>query len=433
MVGHERAALVLTTCVHHLSALLVVVTTLCLGAPAGATDPDAPKLVVVLYPHECDGAPGIVLVNRAIRSTFAGQPGRIEVRNEYVDTTRLGDPEFMRTHVAQLRQKYSGHKIDLVVAALSAGLDFALAVRDEVFPGVPVVYVLVEQREVAARRLPLGVTGVPVRMDLTGTLDLALRLHPDTRRVFVVAGSSAFDAKWEAEARQAFRPYEDRVEFAYLSGLPMADLLARVADLPEQSIVYYLHVLRDGIGKGFVPAEVVERLAAAANAPVYSHVDTFVDRGAIGGHVYRHETEGAIAARLGLRILSGEKPEAIPVGGLSENTYLFNWQQLQRWGVPEEGLPAGSVVRFKEPTFWDQYRWRIGGVIGLCVVQTLLIAGLLFERWRRRRSDARLSASQQSRSGSPAGCWRPRRRSAGGSPASCTTTSTRSWRPSRSR
>jgi signal transduction histidine kinase len=394
MGSRERPAIGPAPCFRHLSAVLAVA--LCLSGPAAADERDAPKLVVVLYPHECDGAPGIILINRAIRSTFAGQPpGPIEVRNEYVDTTRLRDSEFMRAHVALLQQKYTGRTIDLVIAGLSAGLDFALAVRDEVFPEVPVVYLLVEQREVAARRLPPGVTGVPVRMDLTGTLDLALRLHPETRQVFVVAGSSAFDAKWEAEARQEFRPYEDRVEFVYLSGLPIADLLGRVADLPERSIVYYLHVFRDGTGKGFVPAEAVERLAAVANAPVYSHVDTFVDRGAIGGHVYMHEAEGAVAARLGLRILAGEKPEAIPVADLSENTYLFNGRQLQRWGVREESLPTGSVVRFREPTFWDEYRWHIGGVMGLCIVEAVLIAGLLFERLRRRRADTRLRASQQ--------------------------------------
>ena len=40
-------------------------------APATAqAAPENRKLVVVLYPDESDGAPGIILVNRAIRSTF---------------------------------------------------------------------------------------------------------------------------------------------------------------------------------------------------------------------------------------------------------------------------------------------------------------------------------------------------------------------------
>jgi len=360
------------------------------GHSSALAGTEAPKLVVVIYPYECDGAPGIIEVNRALRSTFSSQmPGHIEVRNEYVDTSRLRDAEFMRAQVALLQRKYAGRKIDLVIAGLSSGLDFALAIRNEVFPEIPIVHVLVDQREVQARRLPPDVNGVPVRMDLTGTLDLALRLHADTRRVFVIAGSSPLDTEWVAEMRRAFRPYENRLEFSYLTGLAMEELLERVAVLPEQSVVYYLHAFKDSNGTGFAPAEVLERLAVMANAPIYSHVDTFIDRGALGGHVYSHEAEGKVAARLGLRILAGEKPQSIPVSELSENTYLFNWRQLRRWGIKEESLPHGSVIHHRELTFWNTYRWHVIGAVSLCLVESLLVGGLLVQWVKRWRADER--------------------------------------------
>src|SRR5205085_10798150 len=134
--------------------------------------------------------------------------------------------------------------------------------------------------------------GVPIRMDLGRTLDLALQFHPDTRRVFVIAGNAPFDREWEAEARRTFRLHEDRWEFVYLTGLPMDELLGRVANLPEQSIIYYLHIHQDGTGQPFFPAEALDRLAARANAPIYGHVDTYVGRGAVGGRVFTFETEG---------------------------------------------------------------------------------------------------------------------------------------------
>jgi hypothetical protein len=63
---------------------------------AAGAELEAPKLVVVIYPGESDGAPGVVLINQALRSTFATQSsGHIELRNEYVDTTRLRDAGFM--------------------------------------------------------------------------------------------------------------------------------------------------------------------------------------------------------------------------------------------------------------------------------------------------------------------------------------------------
>ena len=69
---------------------------------------------------------------------------------------------------------------------------------------------------------------------------------------------------------------------------------------------------------------------------------------------------------------------------------MFDWRQLRRWGISEDELPPGSVVRFKELTVWERYKWRIIGVLGLCVLQSVLITVLILERRRRQRSKALL-------------------------------------------
>jgi PAS domain S-box-containing protein len=101
------------------------------------------------------------------------------------------------------------------------------------------------------------------------------------------------------------------------------------------------------------------------------------------------EAEGENAARLALRVLSGEVPEGIALPETSENPYMFDWRQLRRWGIAEDALPPGSVVLDKQPSFWDLHRWRITGVISLCIVEALLIVGLLVQRTNRRRADER--------------------------------------------
>ena len=51
---------------------------------------------------------------------------------------------------------------------------------------------------------------------------------------------------------------------------------------------------------------------------------------------------------------------------------VFNWLQMQRWGVRESDLPSGSEVRFREPSQWEKYRWQT-------LVSTVLLvqAGLI--------------------------------------------------------
>jgi PAS domain S-box-containing protein len=373
-----------------LVSLLALGTVLLPGPIAAAAGPEQHRLVVVLYPNDNDGRPGNLRVDRGIRSAFAaGSAENVEVHSEYLDLSAAQNAGYPQ-HLAEfLRRKYTGRKIDLVIAGLAPALDFALKYREEIFPGVPIVFCAIDRREVTARRLPPDVIGVPIEFDLPATLDLALRLHPGTRRVYVVAGKAAFDAHWEAEARQIFRSYEPGVEFVYLTGLPLEDLVREVDHLPDKSIIYYLHVFEDGAGKTRVPADVLEAVAARANAPVYGHVDTYVGRGLVGGRAFSFEAAGKSAAGLGLRLLAGEKPETLSVQEASANTYLFDWRQLRRWGIPEESLPPDSDVRYREPGFWDLYRWHIIGVFSLCIIEGLLIVGLLTQRVYRRRADRR--------------------------------------------
>jgi PAS domain S-box-containing protein len=369
--------------------LLALATILFFGPFTGAVAAANIRMVVVLYPDNNDGSPGNFLVDQSIRAAVAaGSSDRVEIHNEYLDVSPVRTDGFKQLQTEFLRQKYVGRKVDLVIAGLSSGLDFILAHRERIFPGVPIVFCAVDEREVRARKLPPDVIGVPLKMDLLATLDLALQLHPNTERVFVIAGMAKFDADWEAEARQAFRAY-DKLEFVYLTKLRLEDLLEEISHLPERSIIYYLHVVQDGTGRVLVPAEVLALLAAKANAPIYGHVDSYVGRGLVGGRVFRWETEGTNAAKLGLRILAGEKPERIGVQKTSANTYLFDWRQLQRWGIREESLPPGSVLRHREPSLWALYRWHISGVISLCVIETLLIVGLLVQRANRRRAEDR--------------------------------------------
>jgi signal transduction histidine kinase len=353
------------------------------------------RTVVVLLPGSAAGAPGRVQFESSLRATFvASTRDQIQLRFEALDIARFGDAGSREVLANFLRQKYAGRKPDLLVAVLASALDFALEYRDRIFPGVPIVFTALDEGEINERRLPADAIGVPIRMDLEGTLELALRLQPQTRRVFVIVGRSRFDARWEAVARQRFRPYESRLEFVYLSQLSMDDLLMRVANLPDRSIVQYLHIYEDASGRTFFPAEALKMLAARANAPIYGHSGPYIGNGIVGGRVLSFEREGKNAAGLGLRILAGERPETIARPDVSSSEYAVDWRQLRRWGISETKLPPGSDVRYREPSLWDLYHWQIVGAISLFVFQSALIVALLVQMAHRRKAERDLRLSQ---------------------------------------
>jgi hypothetical protein len=89
------------------------------------------------------------------------------------------------------------------------------------------------------------------------------------------------------------------------------------------------------------------------------------------------------AAEVALRILDGEKPGDTKPSFVEVAAPIFDWRQMQRWGIAESILPPGSTVRFREPTLWERYSWQIALVIAVILLQGGLITALLHEHRRR--------------------------------------------------
>ncbi len=314
----------------------------------------------------------------------------MEFYSESLNLSQFPGPDHDGVLRDQFQRKYAKTRPDLIVAVMGPSLDFLLRHRG-LFPGVPVVVCGVDRSDLEGKALGANVTGVVVKRDFAPTLEIALRLQPDTRTVFVVGGASGYDRYLQAIARRDFAPFERRVSITYLTGLPMSDLLPRLSRLPPNSVVQYLTLFADGAGRAFIPHEALSQVAGAANAPVYVSLDQYLGRGVVGGHVYSVDKHGQHAAEIGVRILRGETPASIPIAEPAAYTDLFDGRQLQRWGLDEARLPRGSVVRFRTPTAWDRYKWYIAAGVILLLMQSALIAGLLANRIERRRAQRTLA------------------------------------------
>ncbi len=73
----------------------------------------------------------------------------------------------------------------------------------------------------------------------------------------------------------------------------------------------------------------------------------------------------------------------------------YDWRELHRWNISEANLPAGSVIKFRQPTIWQQYRWHVVGAFVFCGLQTVLIIGLVANKLARKRADRELRESEE--------------------------------------
>jgi signal transduction histidine kinase len=360
-------------------------------APAFGARGSLPQKRVLLLYSEDKAHPAHELTDQGIRSVFqSNKLFNVQLYAEYLDLARFGAPGHTHAVTEYLRLKYAASKIDAIISVYPAALDFLMGEEVNVFSGVPVV--ACEILRTSAENLDRSswrrfTTGVILGDNAASVLESALRLRPGTKRVALVAGTSANDVYSETVFRNGLKPYAGKLDLIDLTKLSMQETLVRVGSLPPDTIVLYSSILRDGAGQNFVAREALSLVSRAANAPVFGFYETLLGFGIVGGRLVSFEQQGRETAALALRIMGGESPGSIPFGGEQAYVNLYDWRELKRWGISEKILPAGSTVKFKPPSIWEEHRGTILGGLFFIIIETLLIFGLLVNLHKRKQAE----------------------------------------------
>ncbi len=307
---------------------------------------------------------------------------RILFNAEFLDLYKRNDETYRTQIIDLLRTKYTDTQFDLLVTFGPHALDLMLDHKAALFPSVPLVFGRA-QPVVPEKAKPFSdVTGVILKPGISrveSTLGLGLALHPGTSRVIVVLGTDGWSRKKEAWAKERFKKFEGQLEFIWTSDKSMDEILTLVESLPQHSLVLYLFLAKDAKGNIFVPTEACRIIAESSSAPVYATFDTLIGTGIVGGHMSRARTHAYAVADIGAKILNGHDPKGLPVQSHGFE-YVFDWRQIDKWGINESAIPANSVLHFKTVSLWEQYKNQL--LLGVFVigVQFFLIGGLILNR-----------------------------------------------------
>jgi PAS domain S-box-containing protein len=312
---------------------------------------------------------------------------------EYLDSVRFSDPAYRESLSETLHHAYSGTKLDLVVVGAYPALRFAVDYRDRVFPGVPIVFVGVDASRLVEQKTWPGVTGLEASADIHGSVDLALRFHPETQRIALIGGVSEFETYWNNRFREEMRQRFSSLKLIELVGLPPRATLDRIAALPEHTIVFVQIASQDSAHPVLSVFDLIK--AVSQRFPTYSIFNYCFDHGCLGGSYSDQEEDGRRAGRMAARILSGESPESIPLEADTAFHPIVDWRQLQHWRISESAVPPGTLVLYREPTFWLRYRRYIGAAVVVIAIQFLLILSLLRQQARKRKVEAVLRESEK--------------------------------------
>ncbi|HTS67912.1 MAG TPA: PAS domain S-box protein, partial [Terriglobia bacterium] len=357
-----------------------------LPASAAAGQPRV-KNVLLLFGNPRQRTNFVEWLDPPLRARF---PGEIAIYETYLESPAGDAAAYWDSEAESLRRRLSKFNLDLVITVGPAEFEFALQYRDKIFPHAPILFTEVGTRQFGGKTWP-GVTGLTVPVGIGETIDLALKLQPDTEAIALV---SPYDPFWLEATHNEILRYRDKVREIDFIGPPGPELLGKLAALPPHTVVLFHYAMPPFGQPPLAGLDLID--AVAERRPTFSAWRWLcLDHGCIGGAYEDLRKQTLWAAETAARLLSGTKPEDIPIQHSTDLQVQVDWRALQRWHIPESRLPPGSVVLYRELTLWERGRKYFVAAIFVIVLQSFLIFALFWQRARKRRAEAELRRSEE--------------------------------------
>jgi PAS domain S-box-containing protein len=283
---------------------------------------------------------------------------------------------------------------DLIVTIGGPAAAFARKYRQSLFPETPLLYAAFDARFLAGQPLAPNEAAIGVKNDMAAIVDDMLRLFPRTSTVFMVMGSGELGRAWHDDLEREFQRFTKQIKFVWSDEMTYAEILRQVRVLGPDSAVFFLSLGVDVQRAAYSEDRIFVDLHNASKAPVFGTQEPQLGRGIVGGRLLPTVDLSRRTAEVAFRILEGTAPSSIAPIVQGPGAPIFDWRELERWGVSEGVLPPNSEVRFRELTVWDRFKWLILASASALAAQTVLIMALLVNRGKRRRAEQSLRESE---------------------------------------
>ena len=334
-----------------------------------------------------------------IRSEFKKSEQNIQIDIEYMDTKRISDLQHYNNLYKLYKYKFIKRDYDLILTSDDNAFSFVLKYHDKLFPNKPVVFcglnALDKSLEIELSRLG-WITGSVEMYDIMGNIDLMLGIHPDVKQIVVISDNTVSSQTCKRKVQEAALQMPDAIKFNYLKeDAYMEDVLAKVRALPLNSVVLLMSFFKDQEGRYYTPQEGGKIISENSSVPVYSAWDFYLGHGITGGLITNSNAQGEMGVKIALRILNGQKISDIPVSREPANNYMFDYLQIQKFGIKQSELPKDSIVINKPYSFYSDNKVLIWSVVISITILTIIIFFLITSIATRRRTEKALRESKE--------------------------------------
>ena len=385
----------------HVLSFFMIAVCLIVSQPINAfTQNINPTKILVLNSYH-KGFPWVDGIVEAVQSGLDYTQINYELRIEYMDSKVTRYNAAYKKKLYELYSfKYSNLKFDAIIASDDHAFDFLLEYHKDLFPDTPIVFCAVNNSSAANLIDPNYFTGLLETPDQESMINLALKIHPGVKQVYVIADRTpSGNYRWEKQTVPLFSALPNIRFIRIDDSLSFEEIEEKLANLPEDAISLYAVLTRDNTGKYFSLKEAVSRISEASIRPTYTFLSQDLKYGLVGGNVLDGYYQGEQATNIMLRILQGENIAEIPVVEKPTSQFMFNYPLLKKYNIKLSDLPKKSIIFNKPLSFYEKYR-KLTWITGTIFFILFTIILILFINMRRRylleeklrKSEARFKA-----------------------------------------
>lgn len=360
------------------------------SALQGADGRRAEPLVLFISSYH-PGHPTFFDQIQGLRSVFGERGIRFDI--EFMDTKRFESDVMEPIFLEALSRKLAVlPPYDLVVTADDAALQFALRNHASLLSNKPVVFFGVNEIDMGLEAAKNDhITGVLEEPAIQETVELFRRLQGDEAELLVITDASRTGLVMTALFVQTMQRMQfSNYRFLSLQEHPVADLIEQASALRKPAGILILSAYREQSSKALRFEQFANHLRASTQVPLYHLWLPGVGQGVMGGWVLQDSPQAEIAAEMAARILAGAPVKPLPVVRNVGHEWVFDYNELQRFGYDIGDLPAGSRILNQPDSLYERYRAYIGLLLALVGALFVIVASLVLRIRIRQAFERRL-------------------------------------------
>ena len=312
---------------------------------------------------------------------------------EFMDSKRFTGPTTYNLFYKSLKNKLeNGAKYDALLTADDDAFNFVLQNEDELFKNIPIVFFGVNNIKKAIKQnANPNVTGVVESVSMKETIELMIRLFPETGSVYCISDSTSSGLS-DLELYRQFSTQIPKTEFKeiILSQHTFSEYKVKLKRIPSNAPVLLLSSYVDKMQFTIDFDNTMNLHNENLQAPLFHLWEHGIGDGILGGKLISHFEQGKKAAKIVYNVLSGEPIIDIKVINKSPNVFMFDYSQLTKYNVPIDKLPNNSIIINQPVSFWNKYKQAILITVLILLALLILIAILFGNIIKRKKTEEQL-------------------------------------------